>query len=121
MENKNSLKYKIIVIVIFIGLGLAVARAIYEGNQLDLHYRFAIATTDNKTFGGHIQYHFEVKGILYRHSTKVLRLRLNGGKYFVKFNSENPEQSAEVVSAEEIPPCIEKQPDDGWEEIPKCK
>jgi hypothetical protein len=121
MKDENSIKYRIIVIVIFVALGLGVVRAIYEGNQLSLHHRFAIATTDNKTFGGHIQYHFEVKGIVYRQSTKVLRLQLNGSRYFVKFNSEDPSQSAEMVSAEEVPNCIGDQPADGWEEIPTCK
>jgi|SRR5579859_6822353 len=107
MENENSLKYKIIVAVILIALGLGVVRSIYEGNQLTLHHRFAIATTDSKTFDGNVQYHFKVKGVMYHSGTKKLRLKLNGSRYVVKFNSEDPSQRSEVVSAEEVLPCIE--------------
>ncbi len=121
MENENSLKYKVIVIIIVIGLGFGVARIMYESNQLKLHNRFAIAVTENKTFGGHIQYHFKVKGVIYYHSTKVLRLQLNGSRYFVKFNSVDPKQMAEIASVEEIPDCIGEQPADGWDDIPTCK
>ncbi len=113
--------YKIFVITVFIVLGLLFLKGCYDSYQLSIHRRFAIATILERETGGPVKLEFKFNGHTYPLQEDKLRGRRIGSRYFAEFSFADPGNSDLLRPWKEVPDCIEKQPEEGWLELPICK
>jgi hypothetical protein len=120
-DDENRPIYKIFVITVFIVLGLLFLKGCYDSYQLSIHRRFAIATIVKRETGGPVNLEFKFSGKTYSLEQRKLRGSRIGSRYFAEFSFADPANNRLVRPWLEVPACIEKQPDEGWIELPTCK
>ena len=93
-----------------------------EASELNENAAYTIGTTVKTywtvAYGQWVIYSYWVEGNRYTGNSRYIEsTKVPGGKYYVKFNKKDPEESV-FVQDKPVPDTIKIAPEKGWEKIP---
>lgn len=122
VQNNKIVKIFLIIILVYVSI---VYYIYYENKVLYSNARYTIATSVENTYGSGnsgVEYIYTVNGHSYSAWDSTDKKTIEGQKYFIIYNEENPQHSSFFVECP-VPDSIKIIPKNGLNKIPvkKCQ